>query len=235
MGNYLETIYFRDEYSEKAYPQKLCNYIFETIINKKFPNKDNLKLLDIGSGKGNHLVGFSRKNIECFGIDKREECININDKFTIKDCDLEKDNFPYENNYFDIVFSKSVIEHVVNADNILSESYRVLKKGGLLILMTPDWGSQHKVFWDDYTHVKAWTRKGLQDALWMKNFNEVECRLFRQLPILWKYPILNIFADITSFLPEGFKWKDKEEKIFREWVRFSKEKMLLAICKKSNE
>ena len=26
--NYLETIYARDEYSEKAYPQLLCNHIF---------------------------------------------------------------------------------------------------------------------------------------------------------------------------------------------------------------
>ena len=51
--------------------KSFCNYIFESIINKKFLNKKNLKLLDIGSGKGNHLVGFSRKNIECFGIDKK--------------------------------------------------------------------------------------------------------------------------------------------------------------------
>ena len=72
--------------------------------------------------------------------------------------------------------------------------------------------------------LKTWTRKGLQDALWMKNFKDVDCRLFRQLPILWKYPILNILADITSLLPENLKWKDKEEKIFREWIRFSKEK-----------
>jgi ubiquinone/menaquinone biosynthesis C-methylase UbiE len=232
MPNYLETIYFRDEYSEKAYPQKLCNYIYENIIKKKLSKTEGLKLLDVGSGKGNHLVGFSRKNIECYGIDKREECLKIVDKFTIKECDLEKDKFPYDDDYFDIVFSKSVIEHVNNADNILSETFRVLKKGGIAIMMTPDWGTQYKIFWDDYTHVKAWTRKGLQDALHIHNFKNSDSTLFRQLPILWKYPFLNILADITSFLPERFKWKDKEEKIFREWVRFSKEKMLIGFGRK---
>ena len=94
--------------------------------------------------------------------------------------------------------------------------------------MCPDWGSQYKVFWDDYTHVKAWTRKGLQDALVMHGFNDVNVSLFRQLPITWRFPILNILCAITSVLPESFKWKDKEEKLFRTWIRFSKEKMLLA-------
>ena len=71
------------------------------------------------------------------------------------------------------IFSKSVIEHVENADNILSETYRVLKQNGIIIFLTPDWGTQYKVFWDDYTHVKAWTRKALQNALLIHNFNNI--------------------------------------------------------------
>ena len=61
MPNYLETIYFRDEYSEKAYPQKLCNYIYENIIKKKLSKTEGLKLLDVGSGKGNHFGWFFKK------------------------------------------------------------------------------------------------------------------------------------------------------------------------------
>ena len=228
MSNYLETIYFRDEYSEKAYPQKLCNYIVEKYLEKHNNDIVGKHLLDIGSGKGNHLVGFNRKGIKCFGMDKRDECVEILDDFEIRECDIESEPFPFKENSFDFVFSKSVLEHVSNADNFLSETIRVLKPGGLAILMCPDWGTQYKIFWDDYTHVKAWTRKGLQDALVMHGFNDVNVSLFRQLPIIWKYPILRILCDITSVLPESFKWKDNEEKLFRTWIRFSKEKMLLA-------
>ena len=98
--------------------------------------------------------------------------------------------------------------------------------------MTPDWGTQYKTFWDDYTHVQAWTRKSLQNCMKMHNFEEVGCSLMRQLPILWKYPSLNLLSDIVSFLPERFKWKDKNEEIFNTFIRFSKEKMLVGYGKK---
>ncbi len=230
MPNYLETIYFRDEFKETDYPQKLCNYIFEKYFKN---NKSGNKLLDIGSGKGNHLVGFSRKGLDVFGIDKRKECLEAVDKtFEIKECDLEKDAIPYESNTFDFIFSKSVIEHVRNADNFVSESNRVLKPGGIAIHMTPDWGTQYKTFWDDYTHVQAWTRKSLQNCMKMHDFDNVNCFLFRQLPILWEYPFLSFLSDIVSILPERFKWKDKNEEVFNTFIRFSKEKMLIGYGKK---
>ncbi|NQV18425.1 MAG: class I SAM-dependent methyltransferase [Armatimonadetes bacterium] len=235
MSNYLETIYFRDEYDENSYPQKLCDYLIKQIIKPHYQNIDNKNLLDIGSGKGNHLVGFNRRGFKVFGIDKRDECIEILDQFDIRECDIEKEPFPFEENSMDLIFSKSVLEHVVNADNFLSQTYHILKPGGLAILMCPDWGTQYKIYWDDYTHVKAWTRKGLQNAMKIHNFIEVKCGLFRQLPILWKHPFLSILSDLTAMFPESFKWRDKEESDFREWIRFSKEKMLLATGVKLNE
>jgi len=105
---------------------------------------------------------------------------------------------------------------------------RVLKPGGLAILLTPDWRSQAAFFWDNYTNVKPWTRKGLQNALKLFGFEEVECILFRQLPWVWKYPFLEKLCDLIALLPDSWKWRDKEEKEFREWIRFSKEKMLPA-------
>ena len=135
MPSYLETNYFRKEYGKKDYPQKLCSYIYKKIFKPYIiKNKKKCKLLDIGSGKGNHLVGFSRCSLQAYGIDKRKECVKILKNFTIKYCDLEKDKIPHKNNFFDFVFSKSVIEHVSNTENFLKESYRVLKPGGRLFV-----------------------------------------------------------------------------------------------------
>ncbi len=227
MSNYLETNYFRDEYSPEAYPQKLCNFITEEFISKAGAI-ENKKLLDIGSGKGNHLVGFARNNLTAYGLDKRDECIEVLKDFDIRYCDLEKDVYPFESNYFDIVFSKSVIEHVSNTDNFMREALRVLKPGGLAIILTPDWRSQYLLFWDDYTHVKAFTRKALQNVMLMNGFSDVHCDYFLQLPFVWRYPWLKFVTSIISILPDSLKWKDKEERQFRELIRFSKEKMLLA-------
>ncbi len=222
MSNYLKTIYFRDEQGKDDYPQKLCDYLIKNHIGA---SKNKKRLLDIGSGKGNHLVGFARRGFIVKGIDK------VKGPQVVK-CDIEQDKFPFQTNSFDVIFSKSVLEHVSNADNFLKESLRVLKRGGTIILMTPDWNTQHEIFWDDYTHVKPWTRKSLQDAMRIKGFDGVKSILFRQLPVLWKYPCLKPLCDLTSLLPHSSKWKDKEEKYFNTWIRFSKEKMILAVGEK---
>lgn len=232
MANYIDTHYFRDEYSETAYPQRLCDYIVSHCIQPRVGNVEQKTILDVGSGKGNHLVGFARRGLVALGLDKRKECIKALEAFDIRECDLERDPFPFETGSLDIVFSKSVIEHVANADNFLKETYRILKPGGLAVLLTPDWATQAHMFWDDYTHVKPWTRKGLQNALKIHNFDKVESVLFRQLPLLWKYPVLEWVADAIALAPESWKWKDRDESAFREWIRFSKEKMLLATAVK---
>ncbi len=228
MSSYLDTIYFKNEYDENAYPQKMCNYLAERYIKPLGP-LEGMKLLDIGSGKGNHLVGFARLGMETYGLDKRDECINALKDFDIRECNLECDPLPFEDDMFDVVYSKSVLEHVQNTDNLLAQSLRVLKPGGLAIMMTPDWRSQRAYFWDDYTHVKPFTRKGLQNAMRINGFENVYCDYFFQLPLLWKYPSLKIVTSFIKLLPDSLRWKDHEESQFREWIRFGKEEMLLSI------
>lgn len=234
MSNYLETIYPKSEYSEKDYPQFLCNHIVERYFSRN-GNIENKKVLDIGSGKGNHLMGFARCGIIPHGLDKKSECIAVQSPFDIRECNIEYEPFPFKDGFFDCVFSKSVLEHVANTDNFLSESLRVLKRGGIAVLMTPDWRSQCRYFWDDYTHVKAFTRKSLQNAMLINGFQNVNCSYFLQLPIVWKHSWLKYFTKCVTLLPDSLKWKDSRERDFRTFIRFSKEKMLLAVGNKAKE
>ena len=48
---------------------------------------------------------------------------------------FKKSKFLPVDNFFDIVYSKSVIEHFHNPDKLISEMYRVLKPGGELRIM----------------------------------------------------------------------------------------------------
>ncbi|MFA5856740.1 MAG: class I SAM-dependent methyltransferase [Candidatus Pacearchaeota archaeon] len=241
MGKYLEVIYFKQEYSEKDYPQLLCNYVYERFFKEhiKKNNISNPRVLDIGSGKGNHLVSFSRLGMKPTGLDKKEECLAILkdmgfNGIDIKECDIEKDKFPFKDNTFDFIFSKSVLEHVTNTDNFVKEALRVLKPNGIAVFLTPDWKSQRDFFWDDYTHVKAFTRKSLQNAMRINGYSNVTCEYFLQLPIVWKYPILNTLLAPMNLIPNRFKWRDKLESNPRTFIRFSKEKMLLAWGSKPN-
>ena len=228
MNSYLSDIYAKEEYAEDLYPQKLCNFLYQNFLVSRGVEKG--VLLDIGSGKGNQLVGFGRNNFECFGIDKREECVDILDSFDIRECDLESEELPFDSNYFDVLFTKSVIEHVFNTEHFLKESNRVLKPGGVLIVLTPDWKSQFRSFYDDYTHIKPFTKKGLRAAISQNGFKEIYCDYFLQLPFIWKYPFLKFIPKIIGLLPYAWRFSDVEEKKSRVMIRFSQEKMLLAIA-----
>jgi SAM-dependent methyltransferase len=219
MTKYTNLIYPEDK--KNNYPEKLYRYLFKNFI--KTPGK----ILDVGCGKGVSLYFFNKFGMETYGIDKREE---EQEHFHFRGCDIEKEGIPFEDGVFDVVYSKSVIEHVLNTENFLQEILRVLKPGGMFICLTPDWRSQMKNFWDDYTHVKAFTRKSLRDALIINGFNSADCDLFYQLPFVWKNKKLEIIPKIISLCPDSWKWKNKEERNTkdRKLIRFSKEKMLLA-------
>jgi len=226
MDSYFDINYPENEYSVTQYPQKLCNY----LTNKYFSDyKEGAKVLDIGCGRGSYMVGFSRCNFSVYGVDKRLDSSKIMEGSQVAECDLEHEFLPFEKNTFDIVFGKSVIEHILNTDLILSDIYRILKPEGIVLILTPAWESQYRHFYNDYTHVKPFTRKGLQNALKMNKFQSVECNYFTQLPLVWRFPFLRYFTDILAFLPDGLTWKDFEENHHRKLIRFSKEKMLLAV------
>ena len=226
MSNYETLIYPSDE--KNPYPQKLANHIYEKFMNN--PKSESRKILDIGCCRGDALKRLKKndENLELYGIDIRDE--DTYDDITFKTCNLESEKIPFEDNTFDFVYSKSVLEHVFNTENYIQESYRVLKPGGLFIGLTPDWKSQRKFFWDDYTHVRPFTRKGLRDCLRMHDFEDADCEYFYQLPFIWENPSLSFVPKLVSFLPDSFKWKDNEQRNTkdRKIIRFSKEKMLLS-------
>lgn len=227
---YFDVNYPSDEYSETDYPQRLCNYIAKKYLNGF---AEGASLLDIGCGKGSYLLGFSRLHFKVTGLDKTPHKPAVLAGAEIKECDLGHGSFPFNDDSFQIVFLKSVIEHVGNTDAFLREIYRVLDPSGLAIILTPAWESQYRFFFNDYTHVKPFTRKGMQNALRINGFQSVKVEYFLQLPFVWKYPALKIVPKVVALLPDRYIWRDSEETAHRSLVRFSKEKMLLATARKA--
>jgi len=227
MSNYFDIIY---PDTDNDYFKKFAQYLCWRFFSRHHSN-----ILNVGCGKGvldQYIKNQKRYNI--YGIDLREynHSLLVFDEF--KKCNIEKDEFPFSANTFDYVFSKSVIEHIYNADNMMKQTLRVLKPGGTVLFMTPDWQSQMSHFWDDYTHVHAWTLKSLVNCMKIHGFNNVQGELFYQLPFVWKHPKLKFIPKIISLLPQSMKWKDNTMTNGRDnkLIRFSKERMLLVWAKK---
>lgn len=226
MSKYTDLIYSE---SNNDYTEQLCDYIV-----KEYFNKYCSKLLDVGCSKGTHLKNFGKYH-NVFGVDLRKDIPENSPYFnTVFECNIEKDNFPFEDNTFDYVWSKSVIEHISNPENMIKESYRVLKKNGIIIIMCPAWPYQWKVYFDDWTHYHPYSQKSLRDMLLMFGFKDVQCELFYQLPFLWNKPYLKWLPKIIDKITlEEWKWKTFEHRNGKDnkLIRFSKEPMLLACAK----
>lgn len=85
--------------------------------------------------------------------------------FDIGECDLMSDQMPLITESVDILACYSVIEHLNDPSNLLTEAARVLKSGGFLFIETPNWKYCSTSFYDDYTHVKPYTTESLKSVL----------------------------------------------------------------------
>ena len=172
--------------------------------------------------RGEFLNGFSSNGLKAFGVDQYDTAKKYFPELNISIADFENEKLPFDNNYFEVIFSKSVVEHFYFPEKIVKEIFRVLKPGGIAIILTPDWHYNYIQFYEDYTHRTAFTSTSLKDILLIHNFKNVNVSKFKQLPILWNQnKLLSLLSEFTRvFAPNFLKNKSK-------WIVF-KEIMLIA-------
>ncbi len=234
-GNkYLSEIYSYKRRPKSDYPNLLAKY-----LAKKFLKKVNGKLLDVGCGRGDMLRAFKEINFEVYGIDLSKEAIEMCHPINVQNINLENENFNYSEKNFDVIFSKSLIEHLDNPINFMTSCKKLLSEDGSLIVMTPSW--MHHCwgpFYLDHTHKTPFTLQSLRDIANLSGFKNVKVEYFYQLPIIWRFGFLRLISKLVAFLKIPYlpmyqdltwvKWPNALNKFFR----FSNEVMLIAICKK---
>lgn len=106
---------------------------------RRIPYASNNKILDVACGVSTLGKSFG-DNV--YGLDLNIESAKHAAKHGIKfKLGNVENKWDFPNDYFDIVIASHIIEHVVNPDFLLLESKRVLKKGGILIIGTPNLAS----------------------------------------------------------------------------------------------
>ena len=216
--DYVDVVYNEKDRPLTSYPSKLARYLYN-----RFNFKKGDKFLDIGCGRGEFLRGFIDCGVQGHGVDRSRTAERYCPEAELHTADLENEELPYPDNHFDVIYSKSVIEHFYYPEKLVKEMFRVLKPGGLLITMCPDWEYNVRNYFEDYTHRTPFTQTSLRDIQMIHGFENIKVEYFRQLPILWSLgSILMPIAEITRiFMPSVLKRYSK-------WIRFSKEIMLLS-------
>ena len=72
---------------------------------------DNPIVLELGCGRGEFLNEFVKNGLEGHGVDLSDYSKNFFSNLNFKKVDMDNEKLPYEDNFFDIIYSKSFIEH----------------------------------------------------------------------------------------------------------------------------
>jgi ubiquinone/menaquinone biosynthesis C-methylase UbiE len=216
--DYVEVVYNEENRPLTGYPNKLAQYLFS-----RYGINTGQKLLDIGCGRGEFLQGFINCGCKGFGVDRSSMAQKYCPQADLRVVDLESSQLPFDDNFFDVVYSKSVIEHFYFPEKLVKEMYRVLKPGGILLTLCPDWEFNYRIYFEDYTHRTPFMQSSLHDIQLIHGFEKINVERFRQLPILWgNGKMLTPLAEMTRVFSPRFLGK------YSKWVRFSKEIMLLS-------
>jgi ubiquinone/menaquinone biosynthesis C-methylase UbiE len=137
----------------------------------KFPGK---RLLEVGVGAGTDFLQWVRGNTIAYGIDLTDEAIeHVRHRLDVYGLKAEQlvvgdsENLPFEDNFFDVVYSWGVIHHTPNTDKALQEIIRVLKPGGIAKIMIYH---RHSLlvylFWVKHALLKGKPWLSFSDVLW---------------------------------------------------------------------
>lgn len=110
------------------------------FLHKAIKFNKEMKVLEIGSGKGRLLNYFFRNGYDINGIEISEAMINESNRL-YGDLPLDKmscEALLFKDSSFDVVLSFDVFEHIADSDRHLQEVKRVLKSGGYYLLQTPN-------------------------------------------------------------------------------------------------
>lgn len=155
-----ETLLEKEKYQEKVFDKKagknkICslgvrgNRNHAIKIQKVIESlqlKDNDKVLEVGVGEGEHAsCCLINKNIFFTGIDISIKTLEEAEKrlhpfkgrYTLKKDNAN--NLSFKDNSFDAVFCAATLHHMDNPFQMISEMVRVLRPGGRIALMEPNW------------------------------------------------------------------------------------------------
>ncbi len=161
-------------FSKKAYfAQKKGQELFSNLISND--NLKNKKVLEIGCGLGSHSEIFARRGAKIFSIDLSKTSVDFTTRrFRIQGLEgdirqADCENLPFQDNYFDYVWSWGVIHHTTNTELAALEIQRVLKKGGKCDIMIYNNNSLYK-------YLNVYLRYGLLRLKFFQNMSKQELK-----------------------------------------------------------
>jgi len=173
-----------DRYIFNEERKAIVRFYLKMVLSRK---QDVQRILDIGCGYGYFLNACLEAGIpEVYGVDVSTSAIEKSkdlEKAKVSQLDFSKEKSGFPSDFFEAVTAFDVIEHVEDENFFVREACRILKKEGLLFLITPNADSWPRDIYmkliygrDDPTHINVRGWKHWEDLLHQVGFKRVEIR-----------------------------------------------------------
>ncbi len=184
------------------YNEKLMNDSREEVVERQkqylpfidqhfaLRKEENLVMIDLGCGEGEFIEVLNQNNYPAYGIDSNPFVISkvkeVNPLIRIEESGAMEYLYRLPDNSVDFISSFHMVEHLETEEllELLKEIYRVLKKGGCLILETPNplnFLISSYYFYLDPTHKKPIPWELLKLMVSSTGLEVEECKMIRPL------------------------------------------------------
>lgn len=174
--------YYQSRYSWTAGRDRAWQAISRYL--QRYIPKDGT-VLDLGAGYCsfiNHIHAGNKQALDIYPGYAQYAHSNV--KTHVGTCtDLSQ----FEPRSFDVVFASNLLEHLTReaTQDVLREAHRILKPGGRLIVLQPNYRYASRHYFDDQTHIQIFTHDSLSTLLTENGFHvdKIEARF---LPFSFK-------------------------------------------------
>ena len=158
--NYINARFHNLRTPKKRY--EMAIKIMNDYLKLNYPKDNNIfdTVIAVGTGDDGFNEALKDKGINSCYIDFFKFSLGT-EKLDAKDSTIS------------LLIGLSVIEHLQDPSNFLEESLRVLKPGGILLMVVPNFKYNYASFYDDPTHVKPYTSEGIKYLLKLTGFRNV--------------------------------------------------------------
>lgn len=162
-------------------------------------------IVDVGCGTGTNLGLLGEFSKTVIGLDTAPQAIAYCAARGFRNTKLidNSSQLPFQDGSVELVTLLDVLEHVENESKTLSEVWRILNRGGTLLLTLP----AYQFLWSEHDialhHFRRYTASRIRELLEKNGFSIVKCSyvIVSQFPIILAYRIvkgiLNIFIPAT--------------------------------------
>jgi SAM-dependent methyltransferase len=159
-------------------------------------------VLDLGCGQGDIGRHRPQRIRSVVGADAAENALRIAASHeAVCLWNGESGSLPFRDGVFDAIVAKDVLEHLGRPWLIVAEMHRVLRHGGRVIASVPM--ARASAVWDDYTHVRGFTRTALKALFEDHGFAAQKPMPMGGVPFAGRAGLVRRLPQILSIPPLG--------------------------------